>query len=354
MRALVFVLPLVLALPLALARCVSSSGGGGSTGDGYSAGDTLPPPASGPPIEAAQYCDRYTELACQTAVACDCLSGIGANVALCNAYVAQQCSEAVTQRVTSGAMSYDATRAGQCFAAIKTIVADCMLSDHDVLLYLASHCEDFLAGARRAGEACQDDDECLAPLVCSGEQCVALPAVGQPCLAGTTCADGDYCDAGDVCRAEALAGGPCGSAGAICASDLYCDSRGDTCQPYIARGGACAHSGAICGDDLYCDSRSDTCEPYIAQGGACGHATWACGDNLRCDSDSALCVPYPTVGQGCTAHGACADGLYCDALEICRQPAGIGAPCSDDEACASDNCPDSVCAPATSGVCTLL
>ncbi|TNF33296.1 MAG: hypothetical protein EP329_08475 [Deltaproteobacteria bacterium] len=304
---------------IAMTSACTSSGGG----DGTWTGTALPPPASGPPVQLAQYCASYVDLACDTATSCHCYDAIGGNEALCRIFMADRCDEEVTQRVDGGAVTFNATRAGQCIAAMKRIVQDCALSDQDVLLYVASHCEDFLVGARRAGEPCDDDDECVAPMECLGDVCVVLPGPGAPCLE-RRCVDAAYCDEADVC------------------------------QLYAGLGGPCAGHDYACGDDLYCDSRSDTCQRYIAAGGACDHAPWACDDDLRCADPTGVCAPYPGVSAACTDDGYCADPLYCDAASICRQPGPVGAACDDDDQCASDDCEEGTCAVGTAEICDAL
>ena len=296
---------------LTLAAACSPSGGGIAGFDTTAGGDTLPPPASGPPVQLTQYCDQYTQVACSTATTCHCYDALGGNASLCQAFMGQRCQSEVTDWVATGAVTFDATRAGQCLAAMRRIVADCTLDESEVGLYLASHCDDFMLGARRAGEPCEDSDECVEPLSCRGDVCVTLPTPGQPCRE-RECADDAFCDADDVCRAQ------------------------------VGAGGSCAGEDYGCRDDLYCDSRDDTCRPYIAAGQPCGHDRWACDDDLRCTDDTEVCAPYPGVGQPC-ADASCADDLYC-AASVCRQPAAAGAPCDGDEACVSDNCDEGVCA----------
>ncbi|PKN53840.1 MAG: hypothetical protein CVU56_29750 [Deltaproteobacteria bacterium HGW-Deltaproteobacteria-14] len=297
-------------LALAVAACTPS--GGGTAGfDTSATSDTLPPPASGPPVQLAQYCDQYTQVACGAATSCRCFDSLGGDAALCEGFMGQRCQSEVTDWVATGAVNFDATRAGQCLAAMRRIVADCALDEGDIRLFVASHCEDFLTGARRAGEPCDGSDECVEPLSCRGEVCVTLPAPGQPCREGE-CADDAFCDTAAVCRAQ------------------------------VGAGGTCAGEGDACRGDLYCDTRSDTCQLYIASGQPCGHERWACDDDLYCSDDTDLCAPYPGVGQPC-ADGACADGHYC-AASVCRRSAAVGAACDDDAACVSDNCDDGVCA----------
>ena len=348
-----------------LVACDAPGGGGGGAGGGDasvthdSSGDTvtLPAPAVGPAVQVTQYCDRYAQVGCAAASACGCLASVGGNLALCDAYVKGKCADEVAGPVAAGAYTFDPARAGQCLAAAQQIVADCVIDDRDVLLYLASHCEDFLAGARRAGDACADDGECLAPLACHDDVCTALPTDGRPCLDGSTCADDCYCDPQDVCHTIVRSGGSCADASYACADDLYCDSRSSTCQPAIAQGQACAHATYACTGDRYCDSRTDTCAPPIASGLPCGHATWACADRLMCDAASETCRPYPGVGQSCAnSAGSCADHLYCDDAAVCRQAGPNGAACTSDDACLSENCDGGACASSTdlSEVCSLL
>jgi len=312
---------LLFVLFLATSVCSSSGGGGGDVVWSDTSGV---PPASGPPVQLAQYCARYVDLACSTATRCDCYAAIGGNEALCRVFLAERCDEDVTDRVEAGDVTFDATRAGQCLAAIERAVKDCALSDQDVALYLASHCEDFLIGARHAGEPCDDDDACVPPLECRDDVCTALPGPGEACLDGYDCADEAYCDDDRVCRT------------------------------YVGPGGACAGRDWVCDDDLYCDSRGDTCQPYLRAGQPCDHASWACDDDLHCVEATRVCARYPGVGAPCTADGFCDDDLWCDADDRCRQLLADGLACDDDEQCASDDCDEGTCGDTVSEVCDAL
>lgn len=316
-----------------LACDAPGGGGGGVAPDGWVAPDTsggydtLPPAASGPPVELTQYCQRLGQVGCAAAQACGCLTQVGGNVGLCQTYIEGKCASEVTEPVAAGTFTFDAGKAGQCLAAEQSIIADCKIDEHDILLYLASHCEDFLVGARRSGEVCGSDDECVVPLSCYEDACTLLPVAGQPCLGGHTCDDHLYCDPDEVCRA------------------------------HVGAGGSCAATSQACDDELYCDDRSETCAPYIASGQPCGHATYACADGSYCGGEGQTCRPYPGVGQSCSdSHGACADDLYCDDGEVCRRPGAEGASCTEDRECTSDRCTDGRCVadPSNSDACSLL
>lgn len=350
----------VLALSL-LGGCSPSGGAGGGDGGVTSdmsteaGGATVPSPAVGPPVQVADYCARYADVACTAGLACGCLDEAGGSQSLCEAYVAADCQTEVAEPVARGALAFDAVRAGQCIAAIQRIVADCVLSDTDVELYLASHCEDFTTGRLQAGAACTDDGECVTPLECRSEACTALPIAGQPCLAGSACADRHFCDSGHVCRAEIAADGSCEGEATGCGDDLYCDNRTSTCQPDIVLGGACAHATWACDGDLYCDDRVGTCQPYATAGQSCAHASWACAAHLKCNTSTSLCEPYPGVGQSCAdTSGECAPDLYCDASAVCRSPGPVGATCAHDAECQSDSCSDGVCSNETESSCPFL
>ena len=349
---LTLLLALLPALHL-LAACDVGGGGGGDSDVRWTPDATVPP-ASGPPVALDAYCAQYTTLACDTAERCDCLSDFGATRAMCRAFVAESCADDVTRPVAAGTFTFDPARAGRCLAAMATIASDCALSERDVLLFDASFCDTFLVGARRAGEVCDDSDECLDPLRCHEDRCVALPGAGAPCLSGARCADAHFCDATGTCRAQLPLGSPCAAAPSGCASDLHCDAVSGLCAADIPAGGACGQAPSWCDSGLYCDARSSVCAPYVAAGGECAHARWACAGALRCDEATSRCTPYPGAGQPCSPEGLCAGELFCGAGAVCRAPVGLGAACDDDRACASDACDGGKCVEAPSEMCSLL
>jgi len=294
---------LAFVLALALALIAGCDDGGGSS--------TLQ--ASGPPVAFEAYCETYAAQVCASVEPCGCLEAAGGSVDLCEMFVGSECRGEVEDPVNSGARRYDGAAGGNCVAAMKVITADCRLEDADIALYEAS-CEHVTVGLRVAGEVCDSDDDCVAPLECYGDVCVALPGEGEPCFDQSSCFGDLYCGADVLCHVQK------------------------------GVGESCAEGDQACLDDLYCDSRGPVCAAMLAQGQDCGHATWACGDGLFCASDSSTCEPYPGAGQSCAlSQGECAEPYYCDAAESCQVKVEVGATCEEDAQCGSDSCDSQVC-----------
>jgi hypothetical protein len=93
--------------------------------------------------------------------------------------------------------------------------------------------------------------------------CVALTAVGAPCVLSTDCADAAFCDANT-----------------------------GTCAPRNPAGSACIGQALECADGSYCDAASMTCAAQLDVG------TY-CTDNVQCltgNCPDGTCQPTPTGG----------------------------------------------------------
>jgi len=265
-------------------------------------------------VPQERYCDEWAEMACELAERCDCLGGYG--VELCITYARMDCADEIEAPVQSGRVTYDAHAAGRCLSASYDIARDCSLEG----ARWPDACDQMLTGAVPQGGYCEGDQECISPLECYDDACVALPQAGQACHP-------EY----------------------SCAMDLYCGSSG-LCETYKPQGQSCAD--AYCDDDLYCDSRTDTCQPYLGTGQDCSYDTYACDDDLYCESATQTCRPYPSWGQPCAdPYEDCADDLYCDSDKVCRPQGQGGARCSDSRECLSWECNGEVCEPDENDIC---
>jgi len=287
----VFGLPLVLCF--ALTACGDDAGGPG-----------------GAPVPFARYCDEYAEMACGVAETCDCLDGY--SVQLCQSFMRAECVDDVETPVNSGRVRYLSNQGGLCLAGLYSVARDCVVSDFEDWPVA---CDLMLEGLVPAGQACDDDQECLPGLECHGDVCTDMPGEGQACDQGS-CEEDHFCGADDLCHGYRVAGQPCPEGDYACDSGLYCDTRSDICAPYIGSGGDCAHDEYACDDDLYCSPASQTCRAY------------------------------PGSGQSCDDSGGdCADDHYCDAAELCQAQQGAGGACTDDEQCLSWDRVGNLCEP---------
>ena len=199
-----------------------------------------------PLIAAGDFCDDVARMACGTAERCDCLGGFSATT--CVPFARARCAEGVEEPVRAGRRTWDPGRAGQCYADLMSLVADCSTEGDDWPM----SCDGMLVAAVAPGDACEDDADCTGAHECWSDRCTRMPVAGEPCLEGDACADDHFCGPGSVCVAERGRGESCAEDGSVCADDLHCDSRGETCQPELGQGEPCGHASSVCADDLYC------------------------------------------------------------------------------------------------------
>jgi len=239
---------------------------------------------------------------------------------------------------------------------------------------------------KRSGEACTGAD-CLENLTCDagfcsyvagvGEPCGVLacdpsqgtycngsclprPVQGEPCGPGQLCADGHYCSSVDsncyrLPTAPVALGQPC-AAPAFCAADAWCDTTLPTriCKARKAVGAPCQAA-----DECLRPARCDTsgapsewrCAPPRVAGSACDLTTRPCSNGSSCritTGTTGVCVTEADFGQACGAIGI-GDPTYCgpgvcvgatpsDAVGICKPEGTGGAPCAQDQECASFSC----------------
>ncbi len=241
----------------------------------------------------------------------------------------------------------------------------------------------------------QDDDNCTGAHTCDSAGACRLK-VGQACSAAADCAS-DFCADGvccntacdgacDVCSQAAGANqdgqctlSPAGSPGAPDCSPYLCNGTSAVCAGGCSSDAGCA-AGAYCAAD-------GTCKATLAQGAACDTAAGqdclvagcracatpgGCVDGYCCDTacDGACdtcdatpgtctiqpasapgapaCEPYLCSGSTSGCATSCAGNADCGAKAFCSAGACVGTKtrgesCTNDAACASDHCADSVC-----------
>lgn len=169
--------------------------------------------------------------------------------------------------------------------------------------------------ARMAGQACQQDDDCIDGQQCDGNTCVASPGMDEECGHGVLCAVG-----------------------------LACGFEVRTCGPKPTAGQQCATGpgGSVCADGLACNN--DVCGPVPGDGDPCAIGTPECGAGLGCsfEADGAVCRPLGAAGSACANSKTCASGTFCSsASSTCVTALAVGAPCSPSE----DACGEGACLP---------
>jgi hypothetical protein len=172
--------------------------------------------------------------------------------------------------------------------------------------------------------SCDDAVDCTADS-CDpvGDACVNAPD-------DALCTDGVFCNGVETCDAllDCQAGTPpsC-SDGVVCTVDS-CDPVGDACVN--------VPDDAACADGMFCNG-AEVCDPVLdCQAGT----PPSCDDAVVCTADS--CDP---VGDACvnsSDDAACADGVFCNGVEICDAvldcQTGTPPSCDDAVNCTADSC----------------
>ncbi len=215
-----------------------------------------------------------------------------------------------------------------------TCVAGARVACDDGLLCTADACDEATAGCQHVplhavcdnGEFCDGVEVCdtvvgcvsgpaACPVLCdeNSDSCVN-------CLTAADCDNGLFCDGAETCIA-----GSCQSGLAVdcddaleCTTDA-CDEASDACQ-HIA-------DDAVCDNGSFCDG-AETCD----QVEGCVSGTPVCQG--LCDESTDSCV-------ACLVDGDCANGAYCDGAEICVAGVcqnGVAVDCDDAVACTADAC----------------
>ena len=284
--------------------------------------------------------------------------------------------------VQSGAVAYDASKAGQCYAAFMS--DPCHFGffwGYPTIFDVFAFCPGTVTPKQKAGQPCVDSHECTSGLyclktafgVCPGT-CTAKAQQGESCASGQLCADGLYCQ-GTLCQSPAKAGDSCedlagcnwGSLeckdGQICDGNIWCDLSVKQCKAGVHEGGTCGTvlgtgTGTsyfpTCAINLWCDSTSalvtGVCRNKSASGGPC-IASGGCQDGLHCDgyvssgssASYGTCVGPAAAGSNCDEDSDCQTGLACR-TQKCGPLGSAGATCSEDAECAADLfCNQSLC-----------
>lgn len=280
-----------------------------------------------------------------------------------DADAAEACREAVLTRCDGALEEIEACKAmltgtlpegAGCTVDEECLVGSCAGSS-------GASCGVCTRGTTPLGGACVTADDC-APLAEGEADCVedemtfawtCAPAVritvvpsgiGGPCDVPVgddgiaRCGVGAYCDENDRCRAPLAIDAPCEDHVDACVPEAVCSQApGDT--EYRCRVIAVAHEeGAPC----------DVEEPALRR---CSMM-----DNLECDPTLAVCTRIGTgaLGEGCTSHIACNDGLFCaqsgSIIGECVARFADGIACTSGAECTSGYCP--IEDGAQAGVCT--
>jgi hypothetical protein len=229
---------------------------------------------------------------------------------------------------------YDATQGDACLTGLQqqsTMSGFCEGS-----IVPPSACSRAFGG--NAGSDCIQDGDC--PSSTQGQvQCVSGAINGMP-----------------VRKCQVLVRGQAGSM--PCVGTV----RGGQTEYSGTSSGDIPDQGYLCdeADGLRCDrdpDRGDACVALTADGANCMLST-DCVVGDFCDANGGgVCAARKGNGAGCIDQaGECQDGLYCNTTSLtCVPQLDMGAACTDNLQCRTDNCPDGTCQPTpsvgTNGIC---
>jgi hypothetical protein len=339
---------LAAALPLATAACKSDDDDNGDAdGDGF-----VDDGAGGAGAGVASACGQIFDAA--QSLSNRCLYGAPLDSDLRpserEGYV-RGCSITFGQPGSSADLPSGLAR---CAAHIAAASCDIFMADDEL------SCPEFdhPIGARKAGEACDEDAQCESG-ACASERddtcgvCARAAGEGESCEAddvacgpGLRCrptgeGQGSTCQRlrreGEACERDCEAGLICD--GGACKAGATLPKAGEACEQFCAFGSLCLESkcvalpgenegcrgpdenGSRCAPGLSCDETKNTCQRRfqgeIDPGGACGEDDYCKGGYC----DGGTCVAYAKLGEACVDYDSnqgeanspppCGDGHVC-------------------------------------------
>jgi hypothetical protein len=182
------------------------------------------------------------------------------------------------------------------------------------------YCDETCKPIKKAREACVDQKNCQAGLVCFEGKCQERFSAGDPCSVVNgqdPCSDGAFLlrcifeegkDTGVCTGLVTEAGAACSasfgnSTNQFCAPGyrLYCDAQTNTCKKTHSEGEACdAMDNCSLLDNLYCDIQAEaesqkTCKKRGQLGDDCNW--FGCGFVFSCDPNTSKCAGPSTCGD---------------------------------------------------------
>lgn len=263
--------------------------------------------------------------------------------------------ENLKDAVAKGRVTYDASRARECFETLRS--DPCRPTVTGTLLNLAygvdgllSACPGVIEPRQQQGEECFATGECvyghrcIEGAGCPG-RCERIPGWHEPCLDRNTCYHPQACLDG-LCRLLAREGEPCSSP-LDCRGDLDCSPEGRCVMvPRAGLGEPCirdlngAKPARLCEDGLFClleHNLTGTCKPLAAAGERCVGDD-SCLPGHFCTTFAMLpepvCYPLGDVGALCNQDAWCRPELRCigalvtSAFATCERPIEFGEPCN--------------------------
>jgi len=353
-----------------------ASGGAGKTGGTGGGGATGPEFGEVPALLADAMCELVTACIGEAEVARFYGEGKCAERSL--ASIEDGDFGYAEEMIAAGRVTYNAGQVDACLESMKELGCDFNTSR----FFRSNPCAQALAGSVQAGGECSTDAECLANSFCKLDSgcpgiCTALLKAGQPCEDDDDCEDGLHCAGGtDLCAVVAPEGAPCGGGtapeckmGLVCAgADEETGTEG-VCktQEQVFTGkldGACDFdTTTLCEPGLSCVVSLETsdagtqavfaCAEGVESGQACNLGAppqcpageYCAGVDITNGVVNGTCQPLPAAGKDCVQDmaGQCAPGLVCDTDGKCHTVNRLGGACVSGLGCASETCEGGEC-----------
>lgn len=357
------------------AGTAGGAGGAGGTSTAGTGAGTGAPPMGTDGAAFAEIVPVYAEAYCGVLARClpPALAGLAFGGADCDARVIASLEdselEEIQGAIDAGRVVYDPTKVDACFAMIEAVACtdsgarlfdegpcgavvtgtvteggDCGLDAEcagDTFCDRTTGCPGTCTKARGAGEGCDRDEQCLAPLSCDEDtmKCATPGKAGDSCGGGVSpdCTLGLFCAGDDP---DMMKAGTCKTT-----SEVFAAANGATCD---------FDTTQLCMDGLACVvsvsgmTPTFACSEPVASGASCNFAIpsqcpageYCDGINLMTGDVDGTCTPLPGDGQPCARHygAACAGDLVCDMDRRCHPLGRIDDPCVSGGGCASGRC----------------
>jgi hypothetical protein len=258
----------------------------------------------GPPVPLDDLARLLADALCSNIGPCCQEGGFAHDPVLCQAAAENEMRQEIEQR-RSANIVYDGDAARACVDAYTAMAKAC----HDEGA-IGNACRFVFVGALQPGQPCTDNIECAAGASCQRAsdggpaRCTKSTLVhgkkGEGCWA--TCTEDD---GGSSCGFGGSGNG--GNATCYTNDGLYCDARTFACTQMPALDEPCT-AGTSCAGEAFCDNGVCTAK---RTSGSCGELNNGCAEGVYCEMASRQCMPLKTPGAACTASFECADNYRC-------------------------------------------
>lgn len=303
----------ITARPIGLSLILSLSALAGCSSDDDSNQAANQGTSTDGPLSSEQFVSSYAALLCDGYKPCCTKAGQPDDGAGCKFVMSY------TLRDKAKKATYNPTLASKCLSDLRAANMANDLCETSASMGVSS-CDSVFSGAKKPGEACSEDLDCMASeegqRACYQGICQTQrlgKAGDQPCI-GTK-------DKNVTTTATSLVF-PDGTPSSVYICDranesATCDLESMTCIALGKEGDACSWS-TDCAPAFQCSSQQ--CQPRLAAGAACDSTQEdSCIQDYFCDAGSQTCKPQKDRGQACSgsrecktqscANGVCAAGF---------------------------------------------